>query len=196
MMKQNKTKIIVGLGNPGKIYENTPHNMGNMFMQWFFEFITKEHPDYNITKWKNNKSVLAKIAVLQIQNTNIILALPNVFMNESGLSVAKIAEFYNASPQQIIIIHDDTDLAIGHFKITYGCSSAGHKGIESIMANIHTQNFWRLKIGVRPKHLSQSIYRVKAGDFVLKKMTIQNTKIIKNLYPNIAKELLRWIHNT
>jgi peptidyl-tRNA hydrolase len=64
------------------------------------------------------------------------------------------------------------------------------------MANIHTQNFWRLKIGVRPKHLSQSIYRVKAGDFVLKKMTIQNTKIIKNLYPNIAKELLRWIHNT
>ncbi len=196
MIKQNNTKIIIGLGNPGKEYMTTPHNIGKGFINWFFDMAQKNKEGNKVLKWKKNKSVLADIASFEIGDIKVIFATPTGFMNLSGLTASKLINFYNLDPKQVIVIHDDADLVAGNFKITYGCSSAGHKGIESIISNLKTQSFWRLKIGVRPENLNQSLYRIKAGDFVIKKMTIKNRKIIEKRYPDAYTELLRWIKNT
>ena len=195
-MKSENIKLIIGLGNPGILYENTPHNIGNHFVKWFFDKALKEKIGNKIIKWKNNKNLSAKIASLEIHDSKIILALPSTFMNLSGNAIQKILNFYHIDSKEIIIAHDDADLVSGNFKLTYSCSSAGHKGIESTIHHLGTQNFWRLKIGVRPENLNESLYRIKAGDFVIKKMTIKNRKIISDSYLKMLEELIRWIKNT
>ena len=193
MLKTEKIKIIIGLGNPGEEYSNTPHNIGKNFINWFFDFIVENKLGSKTLKWKKNKSVMGDVASLEIGGVKLILAIPTGFMNLSGLTALKLINFYGVDPKQVIVVHDDTDLVAGNFKITYGCSSAGHKGIESTISNLKTQSFWRLKIGVRPDNLNQSLYRIKAGDFVIKKMSIKNKKIIENRFDDIYVELSKWI---
>gem|GEM_PF-1877454 len=84
---------------------------------------------------------MANIASLEMSGCKLVFAIPNVYMNESGLAIQKIANFYDIDSKQIIVAHDDADLVTGNFKIAYGCSSAGHKGIESTIANLNTPNF-------------------------------------------------------
>ena len=136
----DKIKLIVGLGNPGKEYERTRHNVGFLFIEIL----------------ENN-----------FKNKKIILAKSQNFMNESGKAVATLIKLYKLNPENVLIVHDDIDILWGKFKFSFGRSSAGHKGVESIIKALKTKNFWRLRIGIQPtlkKH-------TPADKIILKKFT-------------------------
>lgn len=111
--------LLIGLGNPGKKYENTRHNAGHIFVRW-----------------------------LQSQPSTINHLQSTVFMNESGIFVRKMLKQCNLSPNQLILAHDDLDLPLGEFKLQFGRGSAGHNGVESTIKSLGTKDFWRLRFGI------------------------------------------------
>jgi len=132
-------KLFIGLGNPGSEYEATRHNVGF----WFNNLIAN---NIKQTLDENSKFLgfYKKIADLE----NIHLLNPATFMNESGLSVAKIVNFYKFKPHEILIIHDELDLMPGDIRLKNGGGHGGHNGLKSIIASIGTNAFWRLRIGI------------------------------------------------
>jgi len=130
--------LIAGLGNPGSRYEKTRHNVGFLAVEACIRrqpLDCKEKEDYKICKGS-------------LGDEKIILLEPLTFMNRSGVAVRRIMQKSNISPEQLIVIHDDLDLETGSLKIRKKGSSGGHKGIESIIQHIGTQEFIRIKIGI------------------------------------------------
>ena len=159
----NKIKLIIGLGNPGKEYEHTRHNAGFLFID-------------ELERYLKIKKLKFKISIAKSQS----------FMNESGKAVAALIKFYKVKPENVLIVHDDIDILWSNFKFSFGRSSAGHKGVESIIKSLKTKNFWRLRIGIQPtlkKHVS-------ADKIILKKFTPAELKTlnqtIKKIIPTLS----------
>lgn len=133
-------KLIAGLGNPGKKYDQTKHNTGFMALD---HYLNKNNLDLDKDKfeglWTKQK----------INGEDVIFLEPQTFMNDSGKSIAQVANFFKISPEDILVIHDDMDMPIGKIRIRANGKSGGHNGIKSIMACLGTNNFNRLKIGIR-----------------------------------------------
>lgn len=145
-------KLIVGLGNPGERQERTRHNLGFVIIDALFK-------DYSSSKdaFRDEKKFQAEIAEIVWQpkkgmTEKVILAKPKTYMNNSGLAVKSIAGFYKISPEDIWVVHDEVDLPLAGMKIRFGGSSAGHKGVESIIASLGTEKFWRFRIGIGSQH--------------------------------------------
>ncbi|MBU3957333.1 aminoacyl-tRNA hydrolase [Patescibacteria group bacterium] len=133
-------KLIVGLGNPGEKYEDTKHNLGFVVLDALFQELTPVEK----TAWKENKkfnSLLAKIG-------DLILAKPQTFMNASGMAVAKIANFYKIKLTDLWVIHDEIDLPLEEIRIVRGRGAAGHRGVESIIKELGTEDFVRFRLGI------------------------------------------------
>ena len=137
-------KLIVGLGNPGKKYEKTRHNVGFMALDRLYQTLEKN----NVSAWELSKKFNSQICSCVINNEKIILAKPMTFMNASGIAVQLIAHYYKIEPQDIIVIHDDKDIKLGEIKIQKDRGHAGHNGIRSIIENLNSQNFTRVRIGI------------------------------------------------
>jgi len=135
-------KLIIGLGNPDKKYEKTFHNVGSLFADFLSEKTRSE--------WEKSKKFK------YFKNGHAIVIKSSVFMNESGKAVLEAIKYFstesNIKPEQILIVHDDTDIELGKYKLQFNRSSAGHKGVKSIIDTLKTQKFWRLRIGIR-KHM-------------------------------------------
>lgn len=155
-------KLIIGLGNPGTIYKDTYHNAGFLFV----DYLTKTQPSLNSQP----------LAPALIKSA--------VYMNESGNFVKKIIKESKTKPRELLIVHDDADIPLGKYKFSFGSGSAGHKGVESIIKALGTKDFWRLRIGIRKQELG---IRQKAENFVLKKVSRTNKKILENLFEQITK---------
>lgn len=166
-------KLVIGLGNPGQEYENTYHNAGNKFV----DFLKNKLAGDDVLYKKEKVFEYVKIGGLTLAKTL-------VFMNESGLAVKKAAVFTKARPEEILVVHDDSDLNIGDQKISLNRGTGGHKGVENAAQSLKTKNFWRLRIGIRPEEKNRS----KAGSFVLKNISNANLKKIENLFEKIIKE--------
>lgn len=136
--------LIAGLGNPGKEYLHTRHNTGFLALYSFASLHDFPEP----TK-KNAHNALAAQGTIQGKDT--LLAWPQTFMNNSGNAVRSLASFYKILPQSIAVIHDDIDLPLGTVKLSAGSGSAGHKGVESVIEQLGTKNFSRIRIGILPK---------------------------------------------
>ncbi len=138
-------KLIVGLGNPGKKYENTRHNIGFTVIEAFL----KASPD--LSPLKDNKKLSSKISV----NPSILVAESMTFMNLSRVGIDKISTYYKIdwhdNKNTFIEIHDDLDIPFGQLKIQKGKGPAGHKGAESTMEVIPQELIWRLRIGIAGK---------------------------------------------
>lgn len=130
--------IIIGLGNPGKKYNNTRHNIG-------FEIIDQLAEEKNFPQFRLSKKFNALIS----EKGNIILAKPQTFMNRSGKSVRAIKSFYKR--KELIIIHDDIDLLLGKVRVSKNRGGAGHKGVESIIKELGTKDFTRVRVGIQPE---------------------------------------------
>ena len=115
--------LIIGLGNPGKKYENTRHNVGSR--------------------------VIDELKLFDLES--VVLAKPKTFMNESGKAVKNLLKNYHLKPNNLILIHDDIDLPLGRIRIAKNRGAAGHKGVQSIIDELGTKNFIRFRIGIRPK---------------------------------------------
>lgn len=152
-------KIIIGLGNPGKKYENTWHNIGFLTIDDFIK-------ENNFPELKKSEKFNALISEKKYEEENIILAKPETYMNESGKAVKSLMDFYKLSADEIIIIHDDIDLLAGKIKISTDRGSAGHKGAQSIFDETKHKDFTRIRIGISPDFEKSR----KAESVVLKKI--------------------------
>ena len=129
-------KLIVGLGNPGKDYMGTRHNIG-------FYLVDNYVGDEDWTS-KFDGLVCDKT----INDKKVLFFKPQTYMNNSGIAVSKIVKYYDIDYNDILIIHDDLDLDFGTYRIKYDSSSGGHNGIKSIISYLNGQEFWRLKVGI------------------------------------------------
>ena len=153
--------LIVGLGNPGKEYDNTRHNIG-------FETVDYIANKYNIDI--NRKKFKGVCGEGFINNTKVILLKPSTYMNLSGESVAEAMNFYKLKNEDLIIIYDDISLEVGRLRIREKGSAGGHNGIKSIISNLSSEAFPRSKIGVgQPK--GDLVYHV-LGKFNKEEMEI------------------------
>lgn len=137
-------KLIVGLGNPGKEYENTRHNVGFMcvdMLQQKFGF-----PDFTL-----QKKFSAEITNGNLNNQKIILAKPQTYMNVSGKSVAGLFNFYHLGPNDLWLIYDDIDLPLGKIRVREKGSAGTHNGMKSVIAELGFSNFQRVRIGIESR---------------------------------------------
>lgn len=142
-------KLIVGLGNPGKEYDNTRHNIGFSVLDKYLGNV----------KYKN------KFNGLYYENKDVIYLKPQTYMNNSGECVIKFVKYYNISISDILVIQDDLDIEVGKIKFKVKSSSGGHNGIKSIINHLHSDEFFRMKIGILNNNKNDVI------DFVLGKMS-------------------------
>ncbi|MEI6627579.1 MAG: aminoacyl-tRNA hydrolase [bacterium] len=135
-------KLVVGLGNPGKDFAKTWHNLGFIALDEFKKTI-------NGSGFKLEKKFHAEISNGKIGDEKIVLAKPQTFMNESGQAVSTITSYYKITPDNIIIIQDDIDLPLTKMRLSRDSSAGGHNGIKSIIEHLGTQNFIRIKLGIK-----------------------------------------------
>ncbi len=134
-------KLIVGLGNPTQKYEKTRHNVGFILINDFHEA--------RGLHWEPAPKFDAEICVSE----NFILLKPQTFMNNSGKAVSKALNYYKIKPSDLLVVHDDVDLPQGTIRKQIGSGAAGHHGVEDIINEIGTKDFWRLRVGVgRPEN--------------------------------------------
>lgn len=170
-------KLIVGLGNPGKEYENTRHNIGFMVIDNYL----------SSASWQKKFNALYTTEI--INNEKVIFVKPETYMNLSGNSVIEFVNFYKIEPQDILVIHDDLDLPFGKIRVKTNSSAGGHNGIKSIIDRLGTNTFARLKIGI--SHNTNG----DTKDFVLGKFNNEELKVIRDLYPltsNIINDFIKY----
>jgi len=151
--------LIVGLGNPGKKYKKTRHNVGFMVID-----------------------ALKK----KISGKNIVLLKPQTFMNNSGKTVKRIIRNLKLEIRNLVVIHDDIDLPLGTIRVSKNVGSAGHKGVQSIIDELGTKNFTRIRIGIQPKTGKPK----EVEKFVLEKFTKEEKKIVKETIKKATLSLL------
>lgn len=168
-------KMIVGLGNPGRKYQKTRHNIGFMMVDIFL-------PE---AKWQ--KKFNALFFEKNIGKDKVIFVKPQTYMNESGETVKLFADYFKINEQDILVIHDDLDLEIGKYKIKKDSSSGGHNGIKSIIDYMKSDNFCRLKIGI------SNDKSIETKNYVLAKFSKEEKELIDNnvqVYCNIISSFI------
>ena len=178
-------KLIIGLGNPGEKYINTRHNLGFRIVEHFL----KDFQSAKNTFWENQSKFKSEIAQIEWQPRHgtlekVILAKPQTYMNNSGLAIKIITDFYKIPADDVWIMHDDIDLPLGAMKIRFGGASAGHHGVESIMEHLGTDKFWRFRMGTGEQNSKLETQNSKlrnVEDFVLGDFTGSEKGKVKSL---------------
>jgi peptidyl-tRNA hydrolase, PTH1 family len=151
-------RLIAGLGNPGPEYEQTRHNAGF----WLVDNLANSLPGCRLQRESRFQAMVAKTS---IGGQEVWLIEPLTFMNLSGQSVAALARFYKINPDEVLVVHDELDLAPGIARMKKGGSAGGHNGLKSVTASLGTQDYWRLRIGIgHPRVLGS---QQPVADFVL-----------------------------
>lgn len=152
--------IIVGLGNPGAEYAKTRHNAGRIVLN-LFRFA------HGLPDWEMKKSYKALISKGEISGMDVLLIEPETYMNESGKSLVTLVKSKKQA-MQLVVIHDDIDLALGTWKISFNRSSGGHNGVTSIAETLKTKEFIRIRVGVADVGDDGSTKKPKGEDAVVK----------------------------
>ena len=170
----NKNILLVGLGNPGKEYDLTRHNVGFVCID---EFVKKTE---EMESWQDKKSLKSIISTGLVGEARVIAIKATTFMNLSGEAVQTVANFYKIHSADIVVIHDELDIDFGQIRIRKGGSSAGHNGIKSVSQYIG-EDYCRIRIGVGPKQPT----KMSSEDFVLQKFSEEQQMQL----PNLAREV-------
>lgn len=185
LQKKDNLLLIVGLGNPGKKYAATRHNVGF----WALDFLADK---WGLNKFKSQKKLKALTTEGWLENKKIVLAKPETFMNNSGETVGALKNFYKTESEKIIAVYDELDLPFGKIRVRADGSSAGHNGIKSIIAQLGTDKFKRVRIGTR----NQLADKTEAADFVLGKFSEEELIALKKNILPAALEAMEKIINT
>lgn len=173
--------LIVGLGNPGREYRNTRHNIG-------FLAIDALARSLNVTLGKVQSKAL--VGQGKIGVSKVILVKPQTYMNLSGQAVSGLLNFYKISTEHLIVIHDDIDLPFGTIRIRPGGGSAGQKGVNSIIEKVGTQEFARMRLGVgRPPG------QMDAAAYVLQPFTKEDEEFLVNFMAKAAEAAGEFVNN-
>lgn len=182
---QNKTALIVGLGNPGREYDGTRHNIGFACVDAFVEANGDMQP------WVEKKDLKCLVSNGQLGETRVIAMKPTTYMNLSGEAVQALAHFYKISPDQIVTIYDELDIPFGQIRVRVGGGSAGHNGVKSVIQHLG-EDFGRIRIGVRPKTPEQ----MDSADFVLAKFSGEQQAQLKNLTREVTAILTEYVYGS
>ncbi|MFC2035495.1 aminoacyl-tRNA hydrolase [Chloroflexota bacterium] len=177
-------KLIVGLGNPGRGYANSPHNLGFMCINHF--------------AWRHGipfdkKQEKARTGLGELAGSKVVVARPDTYMNLSGQAVSRLVKKFNVDLDNLLVIHDDLDLPIGIIRIRQGGGSAGHKGVESIITELGSQDFPRLRVGIgRPTPIegSTDITEDDIIIYLLNDLSPENKRTITQVLPKVNEAIL------
>lgn len=172
--------IFVGLGNPGLEYSETRHNVG-------FKVIEKLKKESKVLEIYKKKFYNAW--KVEIENKEVILIKPKTFMNESGKAVKAAIDFFNENIGDLFVIHDDLDIKIGKIKIIKDKGPAGHKGVISVIENVGSNEFFRIRIGIRGEMVEKSYIEYVLSPFLSEEKEIIEKAIEKAV--NAIREILR-----
>lgn len=177
--------IVVGLGNPGTEYEHTRHNAGRNALQWF----QKKH---NFSEWVFDKKLNAHTSEGKCGKSNVLLVVPDTFMNNSGKTVRGLVKSKKAA-RELLVVYDDLDIPFGDMKISFGRSSGGHNGLESIIRAVGTKDFPRLRVGVSPAtpsgKMKKPVGEKKVLDFLLGDFSKKEREVMPKVFKKLGEAI-------
>lgn len=179
--------LVVGLGNPGSKYENTPHNAGYIFLDQMREFLGWDTL-YSVGDWENDKSFESLLCRARVgSEVKVLLVKPLTFMNSSGRAVKKIADKFSVNvSKELVVVHDDLDLRLGQSKLQRAKGPKVHNGINSVERALGNMDFLRLRIGVDNRTDDN---RIPGEAYVLNKMTQDELDTVKEVCSDGVKSL-------
>ncbi len=181
----NKTVLLVGLGNPGKEYDGTRHNIGFACLD---EFVAKSA---DMGDWVAKKDLKCLLSTGRMGEVRVLAIKPTTFMNLSGEAVRAVCDFYKIPASQVVAVHDELDIPFGQIRTRMGGSSAGHNGIKSVMQHLD-EGFGRVRIGIGPKTPAQ----IDSADFVLAKFSKEQQADIPALLRETSSVLSEYIYSS
>ncbi len=174
-------KLIVGLGNPGFLYARNRHNIGFMCAS---HLAKKYKIDFD------RKQGHARTGIGNIGRHKVVVARPQTYMNASGEAVSALLQRLDVAPADLIVIHDDLDLPTGKIRLRLGGSAGGHKGIDSIIMHIGTQDFYRVRVGIgRPEADNIPAKEDAVIGYVLSDFTYEEKKVIDETIPQVSEAI-------
>ena len=177
-------KLIIGLGNPGRIYACNRHNIGFMCLNHFARAQGIRF---------DKKQGLARIGTGEAAGTEVILARPQTYMNLSGQSVGRLVHKFDVDINDLLVIHDDLDLPPGKIRIRHGGGSGGHKGIKSIITELNSQSFPRLRVGIGRPTVVEGSTETSETDivtYVLSDFTPDEKQAVNTTIPTVSEAIL------
>jgi PTH1 family peptidyl-tRNA hydrolase len=177
--------LLAGLGNPGAKYEQTRHNVGFMFVDWLADI---HGSGFSSTK---HQGLAANI---RLGTSTVTLLKPQTFMNRSGRSVASLMHYYDLDLSNLLVVHDDIDMHPGRIKLVEGGGTGGHNGIRSIVAELGSRDFLRLKIGIGRPGTGEIHPDMEVDKYVLAKFSAKEFDHIKDRFDEMARGLEVFIH--
>ncbi|MBA7575206.1 Peptidyl-tRNA hydrolase [subsurface metagenome] len=177
-------KLIVGLGNPGRGYANNRHNVGFVCLNHFARMQSIRF---------DKKQGKARIGLGEVAGSEVVVAKPQAYMNRSGQSVSLLVKKFDVSPDDLLVIHDDLDLTLGKIRIRQGGSSGGHKGIESIISCLGSQNFIRIRVGIGRPIKNEGFTEFSEDEiinYVLSDFTPDEKQAITPVIPRVSEAIL------
>lgn len=181
----NKSILLVGLGNPGKEYDLTRHNVGFLALD---EFVSKTD---EMEDWIAKKNLKCVMSTGRIGQNKVIAIKPATFMNLSGEAVQAVASFFKIHPDNIVVMHDEIDIDFGQIRLRKGGSPAGHNGIKSVTQHMG-EDYGRIRIGIGPKKPA----RIKSEDFVLQKFPPEEQAQLLNLTREVNAILSEFLYGS
>jgi len=170
-------KLLVGLGNPGNKYEKTRHNIG-------FKVLEKLLEKYG-GEWGSESRIGALISHLKFNEQEVILALPQTYMNLSGDAVKDLLRWYKLDISDLIVVHDELDLPFVRIQVKKGGSAAGHNGVQSIIDRIGSEEFVRVRVGIGSSKEEKAPYE----NYVLEEFNPEEIKGLKNIIDDAAEKI-------
>jgi len=177
-------KLIVGLGNPGRGYANNRHNAGFICLNHFARM-----QDIRFDK----KQGKARIGTGEVAGSKVVVAKPQTYMNLSGRSVSLLVKKFNVSFDNLLVIHDDLDLPLGKIRIRQGGSAGGHKGVGSIITELDSQNFIRIRVGIGRPVKNEGFTELSEDEiinYVLSDFTPDEKQAITQVIPMVSEAIL------
>lgn len=181
---QNKTILLVGLGNVGKQYDSTRHNIGFYCIDSFVAKMADMGP------WIVKKDLKCYLSKGRIGESQVIAIKPTTFMNLSGQAVQAAANFYKVATENIAVVHDELDIDFGQVRLRVGGAAAGHNGIKSV-TGVLGEDYGRIRVGIGPKVPAQ----IDSADFVLQKFTAEQQKQLPNLAQEVNAILSEYVYS-
>jgi peptidyl-tRNA hydrolase, PTH1 family len=172
-------KVIVGLGNPGEKYSGNRHNVGFMVVDALAKLVEN-------TLWSESKKFKAGV----LQTKEFMLVKPQTFMNDSGLSVVAICQFYKVALTDLYIVHDDLDIQIGNYKIQHGKGPQVHNGLRSVEEKLGSDQFWNVRVGVENREVRGN-KGVPGVVYSLQDFNTEEQQLVEDVITKIVDELRR-----
>ncbi len=176
--------LIVGLGNPGRGYANNRHNVGFICLNHFARMQGIRF---------DKKQGQARIGVGEVAGSKVVVARPQTYMNLSGQSVSRLVKKFNINLDNLLVIHDDLDLSLGKIRIRQGGGSGGHKGVDSIITCLGSQDFLRLRVGIGRPVITPGSTEISEADitaYVLSDFTAGEKQTIARVIPRVSEAIL------